>query len=686
MKKTKSNIKSNAGLSSTKGLKNKLRIIAIVCLLIFAGYSGVNATIKLGTDGSGQYWGIGGYNVITNSNGKEWTVTGDNLQVAIWDLNTTGGTVWLGGDVVISKTIVFGDRTVNSHSYEKVVDLCSHAIEINADVIGFNMTPSVTIKNGEIGVSPFTPYTKSIINFPSNDSSTNSTYTHAYGYAERHYLDNLRIINWNYTGKQMGYGGGVGINISLHWDDCPVPHVHPLYMWSGWFTNLCIGRLKYGILMNNTGVGGNAWSNGNVFQNINFELCEYGVYMNRGTNCDLNGNMFTGLSFQPMPGYSVYGFVMDGKDTRLDCFSYDEGQYTTNDFLKLVDNDRCLLCKIVCNQLELGELDLPSNANLFSRRHDIKIHDRYITNQINVSTLNAGTINVNTLDITTLDGVFLPVSTDNLVYYYDFSEGTGTVLHDKSICRHDLDLAHNYSWINTTGGYALSFNDTQGYASCTTNQRIYPSANFTICAWVNFTGSSSSSKIVEIGNNGVALLAYKAGATTVYQVFFKDNSSAEVHSEVVVTESMKNRAIFLVGVANGTHCELYLDSVAVGSGPGENYAKGNYVRNVAGDIYIGADTTDTNYWNGSISSIMVFERALSQQEINTLYNTGLEATDFSYIQSNNFTVFDSDWHEYMKFPTTNTSTLLIAGQSWFNTATNVLNIYNGTAWVSTTLT
>lgn len=52
MKKTKSNIKSNAGLSLTKGLKNKLRIIAIVSLLIFAGYSGVNATIKLGNDGT----------------------------------------------------------------------------------------------------------------------------------------------------------------------------------------------------------------------------------------------------------------------------------------------------------------------------------------------------------------------------------------------------------------------------------------------------------------------------------------------------------------------------------------------------------------------------------------------------------------------------------------------------------
>lgn len=77
----------------TIGLKNKLGIIAIVFLLIFAGHSGVNATIKLGEDGSGQKWFGTDPGLITNSNGKAWTATGANIQAAIWDLNGTGGIV-----------------------------------------------------------------------------------------------------------------------------------------------------------------------------------------------------------------------------------------------------------------------------------------------------------------------------------------------------------------------------------------------------------------------------------------------------------------------------------------------------------------------------------------------------------------------------------------------------------------
>ena len=63
--------------------------VAIIMVFSSIGY----ATIKLGEDGSGQKWFGDDSGLITNSNGKAWVATGANLQLAIWDLNSTGGEI-----------------------------------------------------------------------------------------------------------------------------------------------------------------------------------------------------------------------------------------------------------------------------------------------------------------------------------------------------------------------------------------------------------------------------------------------------------------------------------------------------------------------------------------------------------------------------------------------------------------
>ena len=62
------------------------------------------------------------------------------------------------------------------------------------------------------------------------------------------------------------------------------------------------------------------------------------------------------------------------------------------------------------------------------------------------------------------------------------------------------------------------------------------------------------------------------------------------------------------------------------------------------------------------------------------------AADYVYISNNMFNNSYVD-QTIIYFPTTNLTDFNgKAGFTWFNSATNVLNIYNGTAWVSTTLT
>ena len=79
----------NKGLSVRTKIQASITFVVIGLLIFSSGYAW---TIKEGEDSTGQlYHGTTG--LITTSNGKAWTATGTNLQLAIHDLNGTGGTV-----------------------------------------------------------------------------------------------------------------------------------------------------------------------------------------------------------------------------------------------------------------------------------------------------------------------------------------------------------------------------------------------------------------------------------------------------------------------------------------------------------------------------------------------------------------------------------------------------------------
>jgi len=82
---------------------NVLATIIVVLMLVISISSAF--TIKLGEDTDGQKW-FGTNDLITNSNGKAWIPNRDNLQAAIYDLNSTGGIVYLpSGIIAIDETV-----------------------------------------------------------------------------------------------------------------------------------------------------------------------------------------------------------------------------------------------------------------------------------------------------------------------------------------------------------------------------------------------------------------------------------------------------------------------------------------------------------------------------------------------------------------------------------------------------
>jgi len=71
-----------------------------------------NINLKEPSGALNGYWN-GSSEYIMNSNGKTWLPTEDNLQSAIWDLNSTGGTIWLPHMNLSSSNISLDKNTLN---------------------------------------------------------------------------------------------------------------------------------------------------------------------------------------------------------------------------------------------------------------------------------------------------------------------------------------------------------------------------------------------------------------------------------------------------------------------------------------------------------------------------------------------------------------------------------------------
>jgi len=73
-----------------------------------------------------------------------------------------------------------------------------------------------------------------------------------------------------------------------------------------------------------------------------------------------------------------------------------------------------------------------------------------------------------------------------LLAHWDFSEGAGTELHDRSgNGRHGR--IHGATWEQTPGNGALRFPGKDGYAECSRPPAFSPSGDLTLLAWVKPT-------------------------------------------------------------------------------------------------------------------------------------------------------------------------------------------------------
>jgi hypothetical protein len=161
---------------------------------------------------------------------------------------------------------------------------------------------------------------------------------------------------------------------------------------------------------------------------------------------------------------------------------------------------------------------------------------------------------------------------------------------------------------SSTNGGSIVFNGSTQYAPIGTSAFPFGSSAGTLSCWAKTnTISGSFSWIVSYGTPGAGQSRFLGiNASTYYFGGYGD--------DITASGVPANTWINMVGVYDGTNASMYINGVLV-SGPTAKSWNA-----VASNAQLGRQTNNGEYWNGNISQVSIYNRALSASEIRQNFN------------------------------------------------------------------
>ncbi len=240
-----------------------------------------------------------------------------------------------------------------------------------------------------------------------------------------------------------------------------------------------------------------------------------------------------------------------------------------------------------------------------------------------------------------------------LVGYWPFSEGSGSIAYDKSGNGNNgtLGVAANMpTWKNNapkytagapaanggTQGTALQFDGVDDYVDAGNGASLNFSGTkpFTITAWIK-PNAVTAGKIVNRFNSGVAGnyffglfngVLQLGRSVSPWQIFGSTTLSASTWYHVVGSYDGSKMYVYLNGVSDAT-------PVTIGS-----------VADAAINVFIGSSQVSNNpseFFNGLIDEVRIYNRALSVEEIRYHYNKGGPVAYWKFDEGQGQVAFDS---------------------------------------------
>ena len=202
-----------------------------------------------------------------------------------------------------------------------------------------------------------------------------------------------------------------------------------------------------------------------------------------------------------------------------------------------------------------------------------------------------------------------------LVAHWDFDEGKGDVLHDRSGNKNDGKI-HGAKWIRCGDGHALRFDGTDDYVTCGAGPSLDMRGAMTLEAWVYPEGRPK-------GEPGILGKQFSSFLITYYRkgnCYWYVNDGANYCRADVAPSTWSH----IVATFDGTMMKLYLNGKLVGERKSK-YPKVNAGRNLAIGCVLGNRAAQdpayapTAYFKGLIDEVRVYRRALSATEVRSHY-------------------------------------------------------------------
>ena len=202
--------------------------------------------------------------------------------------------------------------------------------------------------------------------------------------------------------------------------------------------------------------------------------------------------------------------------------------------------------------------------------------------------------------------------------HWRFDEGSGTTAYD-SIGNYDGTLVGDPCWVTgNIGDYALSFDGNGDYVDCGDIDELDGATSFTIGAWINTNTISTDKLIARKGEDYPPLLLWVNADYTIHFGFYY--APGGFYTATTTATISPNQWFFVAGTYDGDAVRTYINGVEKAA----NTDASGPTNSKSDSLRIGSGYPDypTAWFDGKIDDVRIYERALSTEEIQQLYQEG----------------------------------------------------------------
>ncbi|MGW2595336.1 LamG-like jellyroll fold domain-containing protein [Streptomyces sp. NPDC001515] len=197
---------------------------------------------------------------------------------------------------------------------------------------------------------------------------------------------------------------------------------------------------------------------------------------------------------------------------------------------------------------------------------------------------------------------------------WSLDENKGTTAADAGPNHKDLTLSGGTSWTTGVHGSALRFDGDGQYAE-TDGPVVDTTGDYTVSAWASLDALPGNYATV-VSQDGRRqenpfYLQYGQGA-------FAFSTPGAHRARAEMTPQL-GRWYHLVGVRSGHEIKLYVDGTLVSTAPAGSADVSSGALSVGRAKWSG---NNTDFWNGSVDQVQVFDKALTDQEVTALHDGG----------------------------------------------------------------